>query len=384
MQFQIPFQPHQARLLCFFFSLSLYLMPVHAQIASSPGIQWEQLPPLPDKEGLAGMFAGIIDGRLVVAGGANFPNGYPWEGGKKFWYNKIYILESKHSKSWITSSVTLPKPLAYGVSYSCNNRLICAGGETGPMPGENPDNPPSCISDVIALTFRDGKLSVESLPNLPASAKDSAGSVIGTHLLHFGGIQKIDSKTAENKLHILDLADSKPEWRAATPLPGPGRIQSVAALHNNELFVFAGIEIGLNSQGIPIRTMPYLNDAWTFSPGNPFENGRWIKLHDMPGDLAAAPGPAWNMDQTKIAIVGGVDSASHRLTQKGHPGWGHDISIYDTSLDRWSIMKNAIPAGKSRVTAPALTWDKDYVLISGEKSPGKRSPEVFRLSSKTH
>src|SRR5262245_23532811 len=35
---------------------------------------WTQLPPLPDREGFAGAFAGVTGGALIVAGGANFPD----------------------------------------------------------------------------------------------------------------------------------------------------------------------------------------------------------------------------------------------------------------------------------------------------------------------
>ena len=42
-------------------------------------LSWDHLPPLPDEEGFAGTFAGIVTSKvtgkdyLVVAGGANFP-----------------------------------------------------------------------------------------------------------------------------------------------------------------------------------------------------------------------------------------------------------------------------------------------------------------------
>ena len=46
-------------------------------------LQYSNLPPLPDGQGkpnpgVAGAFAGMSNGVLLVAGGANFPNGYPW------------------------------------------------------------------------------------------------------------------------------------------------------------------------------------------------------------------------------------------------------------------------------------------------------------------
>ena len=52
---------------------------------------WERLPSLPDREGFAGLFAGVSGGALLVAGGANFPDAKPWEGGKKVWYDTVFV-----------------------------------------------------------------------------------------------------------------------------------------------------------------------------------------------------------------------------------------------------------------------------------------------------
>ena len=44
---------------------------------------WEELAPLPDEHGFAGSFAGSSGGALLVAGGANFPDGPSWNGHPK-------------------------------------------------------------------------------------------------------------------------------------------------------------------------------------------------------------------------------------------------------------------------------------------------------------
>ena len=36
---------------------------------------------MPENVGLAGAYSGIVEGKLLVLGGANFPDKYPWEGG---------------------------------------------------------------------------------------------------------------------------------------------------------------------------------------------------------------------------------------------------------------------------------------------------------------
>src|SRR4051794_13907380 len=52
---------------------------------------WRPLPDLPDPLGLAGAFAGVSSGALLVAGGANFPNGMPWDGGAKVWQDRVWV-----------------------------------------------------------------------------------------------------------------------------------------------------------------------------------------------------------------------------------------------------------------------------------------------------
>lgn len=59
-------------------------------------VQWENsllLPGcagMPENVGLAGAYSGIVEGKLLVLGGANFPDKYPWEGGTKTW-GLLYI-----------------------------------------------------------------------------------------------------------------------------------------------------------------------------------------------------------------------------------------------------------------------------------------------------
>ncbi|HET8737433.1 MAG TPA: hypothetical protein VFM69_12620, partial [Pricia sp.] len=55
--------------------------------------EFQKLPDLPPNKGqkvqpgLAGTYAGVDDGVLILAGGANFPDKLPWEGGKKIYYD---------------------------------------------------------------------------------------------------------------------------------------------------------------------------------------------------------------------------------------------------------------------------------------------------------
>ena len=115
-----------------FFLLSLASLglaaPAGAPAATTmpPSLAWQQLAPLPDREGFASSFAGVSGGALLVAGGANFPDRRPWDGGTKVWYDRVFALASPGG-AW-TVAGRLPRPLAYGVSVSAPEGVICAGG----------------------------------------------------------------------------------------------------------------------------------------------------------------------------------------------------------------------------------------------------------------
>jgi len=64
-----------------------------ANVLADDMLDWTELPELPAELGVAGPFAGVSQDALIVAGGANFPNGVPWDGGEKVWYDDIYVLD---------------------------------------------------------------------------------------------------------------------------------------------------------------------------------------------------------------------------------------------------------------------------------------------------
>src|SRR3954464_11302215 len=95
-----------------------------SSLSSMPAqeIRWSRLPSIPDREGFAYPFAGVSNGTLVVAGGANFPDKRPWEGGIKRWYDMVFAL-NRPGGEWKRVG-TLPRPLGYGVSITTENGIL--------------------------------------------------------------------------------------------------------------------------------------------------------------------------------------------------------------------------------------------------------------------
>lgn len=109
------------------------------------------------QEGVAGAFAGYIDGTLIVAGGANFPGStVNYEHGKNFahkgctktWRDEIYTFANG---KWINAG-KLAQPLGYGVTIQNGDELLIIGGET--TGGQ-------ATTDVISVTVDNGTVTVK-------------------------------------------------------------------------------------------------------------------------------------------------------------------------------------------------------------------------------
>ena len=115
--------------------------------APSGALEWTALPALPPaagqtvQPGLAGAFAGVHNDAMIVAGGANFPAGWPRDAeGRitpKLYQRNIYVLEKTGAEggySWRLAEAKLEHGYSYGVSIPTADGLICIGGEwKGPL-----------------------------------------------------------------------------------------------------------------------------------------------------------------------------------------------------------------------------------------------------------
>src|SRR5688572_18937116 len=125
-------------------------------LGAHDALSWRELPPIPDAVGFAGPFAGTTSGALLVAGGANFPDAKPWEGGRKVWSDRVFVLETPDAP-WKLLDERLPRPLGYGVSVTTTDGVVCVGGSDARRH----------YSDVFRIRYADGKLTFTPMPNLP-------------------------------------------------------------------------------------------------------------------------------------------------------------------------------------------------------------------------
>jgi N-acetylneuraminic acid mutarotase len=331
--------------------MSMIALIVAATMASTT---WQRLPDLPDREGFAGMFAGVSGGPLIVAGGANFPDKKPWESGKKVWYDRVYVLDRRDGE-WKDAG-RLPRPIGYGVSATHGSRVICVGGSDADRH----------YADAFALEWRDGKLITTELPPLPKAVANACGTIIGQKLYVTGGQDSPAARDALATLYELDLAAERPAWRELEPCPGGGRILATAAAAGDDLYIIGGAAL------TPERR--YLTDAWRYTPGR-----GWTRVADLPHPVVATPSPA-PTDVRGVFVLGGDDGTQVGVTPpQGHKGFAKTILFFDIAANAWRTI-GEIP--EPRVTAPCVRWNDAWVIPSGERVPGIRSPQVWSFTPK--
>ncbi len=303
------------------------------------------------------MFAGVSGGALIAAGGANFPDKRPWEGGKKIWHDTILVLE-KPDGAWKVAG-KLPRPLAYGVSVTWRDGVVCVGGSDAERHH----------ADCFRLEWRGGKLETKPLPPLPKPIASMCGALLGDTLYIAGGTEKPDSTSTLKKFYALNLAEPRPAWHELEPWPGPARMLAVAAAQDGAFFLASGADLHADADGKPVRT--YLRDAYRFTPGK-----GWKRIADLPRAAVAAPSPAPTVGATRFLILGGDDGTQLTVAPNEHKGFPKSILAYDSVRDTWGHVADATVA---RVTVPTAQWNGAWIIISGEQRPGIRSPEVWNL-----
>lgn len=347
-----------------FFMLST-IDPSRAQVAA---FDWQTLNPIPDKIGFAGSFAGVANETLLVAGGANFPDGgAPWTGSVKVWSDQIFALE-KPNGEWKAVG-KLPHKSGYGVSVNYKNALILLGGS----------NEKGHQSDVLMLHYKNGKVEFEELPQLPQPIANTCGVLLGDVIYIMGGTITPDAKTTAHIFWALDLSAAKKEWSILPGWPGPSRMLSVAGALNGAVYLFSGVELIDGNR-------KYLTDAYRFSTAK-----GWEKIADLPQAVAAAPSPAY-ASKGGLFIFGGDDGkqAPYAATlREKHPGFSTHILAYEVETNSWNTAgevftekkDDAISHPNNSIWAPVTTtltiWNQQIILPGGEVRPATRTPHVL-------
>lgn len=355
-----------------------------------------ELPSLPTQTkgspslGFAGMMGGKVDDILIAAGGANFPYGLPWEGGKKVYSDKIYILKNGQ---WQLSKERLPSPLAYGASVSIPEGVLVMGGEDG-----------TSTSDKVFLLQYDSeneKLDIIEYPSLPEPLAYSTAVVEDDFVYVVGGK---NSKKSVNSFYRISLTD-KSNWEKLNDFPGTARALHATAIQetkdSRKIFVIGGRNQIAGKKSEPLTD--YL--SYDLNEGI-WENEGELTINEKSKVLMGAS--AETMGSMHLIVYGGSDevlfdqlehiglelgqtpndSIAAKLTAKRdkilntHPGFSKEIIAYNSITKKWFVY-DSVPH-KIPVTALSFKKDDEFYIVSGEVSPGIRTPKVRKYTIATN
>src|SRR5690606_33111966 len=202
---------------CVTFTL-LYIMiqfnTVEAQVELYDSIKWDiaaLLPSSSDEQeqlGLAGPVTGIHTNFLIVGGGANFPDKMPWLGGKKKYYDDLFVFTSDKDSLIHETTFKLPCPIAYGASCSTPRGIVYAGGE----------NEEGLSRSAVLIRWNDQSkiIDFEALPQLPFAVANASMTSIENKVYLVGGEL---SDLVSDRSMVLDLDNLSDGWQILSQLP---------------------------------------------------------------------------------------------------------------------------------------------------------------------
>ena len=374
--------------LAIYILLMLNNMPAVGQSKKVISIEWKtiaELPPFRDQSksiGIAGPVVGIINNKLIVAGGANFPDKMPWQGGKKIYYNSISIFNKEKEQVFqekIQNSLT--SNIAYAANCITPLGVVYAGGENE-----------LGLSDKVYLLQWDeasNNLRQTKLPDLPVETTNGSLVCIDNTIYFLGG-ETLTYTT--NQFYSLNLNKINQGWMTLPVLPKPLSNMVVVAQHLNgqkQIYLLGGRAKQKN--GIS----DFSSDVYSFD----IHLKIWDKKKSLPYPLSAGTGAVFS--EKYILLFGGdqgerfnkveqtisninlekeqfkkenLISIKNKLLES-HPGFSNEILLYNTQKNIW-LSNGFIPFNTS-VTTNLVQWGDEIIIPSGEIKAGVRTPRII-------
>ena len=381
----------------YFFPLALGIMLTNIEVFSQKtridSVKWEKIATLPNADGspslgYAGAINGVHEDALIVAGGANFPEKMPWEGGKKYYSSDINILQKKDGKYTWNSKVSqkLPEPIAYCGITTTPLGVVYAGGEN--------DKGISDKAYLIQFNPDKDQLKLQPLPDLPVALTNLGLSSIKNVIYAVGGDEE---KASSSRLFSLDLDSKQPQWKCLPEMP--------LALANSVVITQNGVD-GVNLYVIggrakhPSGISQLHHTLFIYNPrSQSWKSGASVSDGTKISNFSAGNGAA--VSANLILITGGDNgevfhqietylsqiaaattaekkaalTARKNLLITNHQGFYRGMLAYNTVTDSWTRIGDLpFPA---RVTSTATKWGENIILSSGEVNPGVRTPDIM-------
>lgn len=368
------------------FSLSIFLtFTLNACVVMQKNpeqIQWSIFDTLPPQNqhpslGYAGPLTGIYKDLLFIGGGANFPEKMPWLGGKKKYYDQLFVKNIEQINSQF-QEFNLPFSIAYSANCSTPQGIIAIGGE----------NESGVSNRTILINWENNTPKFNDLPKLPIAVTNAAITYIKDEVFVIGGE---DATQAYANLYKLNLKNTPSGWEKLTDLPHPvSNTIFLASDDGKNLYLFGGRKKNLGD------TSTFYANVYQYQV---LEN-KWIELAPMPYPLSAGTGSFIN--KHTVVLYGGDKGIIYHQTEKlinainqekdnhkkeeliasktklqsEHPGFSKTLLYFDIRSNTWTVGTN-IPY-VAPVTTTAIKNHNQIFIPSGEIRAGVRSPLILK------
>ena len=342
-----------------------------------------QLPPKGDQPhaGLAGAVIGWNKDVLLVAGGANFPDKFPWEGGKKKYHSTIYLFQKSGKKiAPVSAEQQLSFPIAYAAHCTTSKGIIVIGGE----------NENGLLADALSLQMNlpGTAVIIEKLPAIPIATSNAAAVSIADNVYLIGGETSEGTTAACWK---LDLSQPQLGWKSISSLPFPLSFSSavvVGKANSTSIAVLGG------RSKVAGQISDFSSRVFLYSP----DTDRWNQAPSLPYAISAGTALSWErenilllggdrgttfsqVEQKIIEIAKAPENDREELIQQknqllsDHPGFSKDVLIYNPTNGKTRVL-GQIPFPVP-VTTTAIWMDSSLVIPSGEVRAGVRTPNIL-------
>lgn len=338
----------------------------------SPLRSWSVIPPYPVAGGVSAPFAGFVNGRLVVAGGCNFPDVPAADGGSKRYYKECYALRVSDSCAVWQKVCELPVALAYGCSVATPGGLLCIGGA----------NADSSSASVWLLSETDcsGRFECRQLPSLPEAVDNASATCVDGVVYLAGGNRRSGSRTLYSLCPATDTC-----WQALPAYPGQERLQPVLLGCGDTLYLAGGY-----CPASPGREAEVACEILRYHIGS----RKWLPGFALPpeadGGTRCLVGGAGTADAGRLILTGGVNATIFKAALNGQfgpeylrqpPSWyrfNDDILLFDVRTHTWHVERDV--RGMARAGGVLLLHQGILYMVCGEVKPGIRSSKITSLS----
>lgn len=338
--------------------------------------------------GYAGAVSGVHQNRLLIAGGANFPEAMPWQGGKKIYHADVFVYHQEEGQiKLVQQNAKLPEAIAYSAVCTTSEGILYIGGE----------NENGISNKVWMIQWNQHKQAVKFIayPPLPIALTNAAATLVNNTIFVAGGETL---QNASEQFFQLDLNNLSAGWKTLPAIPHAVShtvLVGIAYETNPVLYLIGGRK--KNTNGIS----SLYNHVFEFN----INSNSWSAKAALPYALSAGTGVWYNLDQ--IIVFGGDKGTVFSQVEKmlaaiavetdptkkqalinqknqlqiSHPGFSKEVLLYQAKTNQWHALTN-IPYD-TPVTTTAIKWNDAIFLPTGEIKAGVRSPQILKATIHT-